>query len=541
MALRIAGESMENGSPQEVIQMLKDPAPDVRVEAACAIARLRPPGSAEALIAALTACGDSDPFLRHALTYALSRVLTPAELSARGRASTSPHFKTAALNALRRLHAAQTADFLTDENPEIVLAAAVAIYDGMILPGYPPLAAALEKCTAQPELIQGDFIHRALAAALRTGTAAEAAAVAAFAALPPEKLPAEWRTAAIQTLTTWDNPPSYEAVHGRFDPPVPRLPGIARPFLLKLKPPATSPSLDSLIAAIGDGAQSDNARIDALQQLAALNAAKALEVSRGLLPGHGTARLRAAARTVIMKLDAAASYKLINETLAAGSPQEMQAVLQKALRFDSRQAEALWLDLGKKFVDGGFDPMVRLEVLEGLRHRDIATRGKFRRLLETAEGNLDEAVDPLARWHLCETGGDPDKGRLLFETGRLLNCTECHSLHGRGGSTGPELDRVASRLNNTQLLASLVQPSSLIAQGYGRVTVTLQDGTHSTGLLRKRDDTSLLLATRNGIRHINADAVKSLSDPVSPMPSATALLTPREIRDLVAWLATLKQ
>ena len=91
------------------------------------------------------------------------------------------------------------------------------------------------------------------------------------------------------------------------------------------------------------------------------------------------------------------------------------------------------------------------------------------------------------------------------------------------------------------MLASLVQPSSLIAQGYGRVTVTLQDGTHSTGLLRKRDDTSLLLAARTGIRHINADSVKSLSDPVSPMPSAAALLTPREVRDLVAWLATLKQ
>jgi putative heme-binding domain-containing protein len=283
------------------------------------------------------------------------------------------------------------------------------------------------------------------------------------------------------------------------------------------------------------------ARVDALQQLAAMQPPKAIELSRALLPGSTSAALCAAARTVITRLDVpAASYVQINEALAYGSPLEAQAVLTVAARFDSKQSEALWLDLGKKFIEGTIDPAVRVEVLEGLTRRDITTRGKFRRILEVAESTLDEAADPLARWRLCETGGDPDKGRLLYETGRHLNCTGCHSLDGRGGTSGPELDHVASRLSREKLLASLVLPGAAITRGFGRVTVTMVDGTRETGTLTRRDDSSLLLATPSGPRRINADAVKSVSDPVSPMPSAAAILTPREIRDLMAWLGTLR-
>jgi quinoprotein glucose dehydrogenase len=141
---------------------------------------------------------------------------------------------------------------------------------------------------------------------------------------------------------------------------------------------------------------------------------------------------------------------------------------------------------------------------------------------------------------MCETGGDPDKGRFIFETNRNLQCTSCHALRGRGGVSGPELDGVASRLSRDKLLASLVQPSALIAPGFGKVTLTLEDGTELTGLLRRRDDHHLLVSTPRGPRRIAAKDVQSVSAPVSPMPTASALLTPREIRDLMAWLETLK-
>jgi quinoprotein glucose dehydrogenase len=543
LAVHVVGESHYAGPPGEILQLLRDPSPEVRVEAATAIARLRPAGCADALLTAIAGCGDSDPFLRHALTFALSRVLTPAELFARGSASAPPAVKSAVLTALRHLRATEIADFLDDPDAATVTAAAEAVYDGIILPGYPQLAAALGKCAALPSLVEPGFVRRSLAAALRNGTAADAEAVAGFLALPSGKVPDELRSAALQTLAAWDQPPSFEPVHGRFDLPMPRAWGIARPLLQRVQPEsgAARPKSATFIATVENTELSDAERIDAIQQFAAVQPAKAAELCRSFLPGRGTAVLRAAMRTLIMKLNPpAASYAQVNEAIAFGSPQEVQAVLQVAARYDSKQSEALWLELGKKFIDGTVDPTARLEVLEGLTQRDVTTRGKFRRVLETAEAEIDEASDPLARWRLCETGGDPDKGRLLFETGRHLNCTACHSLRGRGGTDGPELDGVAARLDAAQLLASLVQPSAVLTPGYGHVVVVLQDGTRHAGLLRRRDDASLLLATRTGPLRLHADAVQSLSEPVSSMPSAAAILTLREIRDLVAWLATLK-
>ena len=85
-----------------------------------------------------------------------------------------------------------------------------------------------------------------------------------------------------------------------------------------------------------------------------------------------------------------------------------------------------------------------------------------------------------------------------------------------------------------------MQPSGEITQGHGQVTVNLHDGGSVTGILHRRDDTSLLLTLPRGSLRLNADAVKSISNPVSPMPSSAALLSVREIRDLVAWLETLK-
>lgn len=528
LAVRIIGESGA-AAAGELLPLLRDPAGDVRVEAALALGRLRPRGIGAELAAAIHQCGESDPLLRHALTLALSHTLTPAELAARGRASDSPHFKSAALAALRMLRAAELAGFLDDENPEIVHAAARAIYDHRILPGFPALAAALEKCPAQPALAEPEFIRRALAAALRIGTPEAAASVAAL------------RTAALETLAAWDAPPDYDTVLHRFDPPLPRPPGLARVHLEKLQPgSATKPDAASLAAAFQNKKLREAARVAALTQLAALQPAKALELARALLPGHGTADLRAAARGVIIQLDSAASYTQLAETLTVGSPQEMRAVLALAQRFDSKQSDVFWSGMGKKFIEGTVDPAARLEVWEGLHQRDLATRGPYRRILETADAALDEAADPLARWRLCETGGDPDKGRFVFETSRAPNCTACHSLHGRGGTSGPELDQVAARLTRDQLLAALVQPSATIAPGFGKVTVTLQDGAEISGILRRRDDTALLLATPHGPRRFQTDAVVSLSPPVSPMPSAATLLTPREIRDLMAWLETLK-
>jgi quinoprotein glucose dehydrogenase len=103
--------------------------------------------------------------------------------------------------------------------------------------------------------------------------------------------------------------------------------------------------------------------------------------------------------------------------------------------------------------------------------------------------------DPLAASLVSLEGGDIERGRRIV-TGHVgAQCLRCHALGGGGGHAGPSLEGVAARHDRRGLLESLVNPNARLAQGFG---------------------------------------------PTSAMPAMTTLLTPREIRDVVAYLSTLK-
>jgi cytochrome c len=55
-------------------------------------------------------------------------------------------------------------------------------------------------------------------------------------------------------------------------------------------------------------------------------------------------------------------------------------------------------------------------------------------------------------------GGDPARGRQLFSA---RNCNLCHKIDGRGGSLGPALDRVGTRLSGERLFRMLRDPRSV--------------------------------------------------------------------------------
>jgi putative heme-binding domain-containing protein len=97
-------------------------------------------------------------------------------------------------------------------------------------------------------------------------------------------------------------------------------------------------------------------------------------------------------------------------------------------------------------------------------------------------------------------------------------------------------------LTREQLLESLVAPSARIAPGYGLVALTLRDGTRVEGMLREEDDAhvTLLVGTPGVERKVAKAEISDRSDPISAMPPLGLLLEPREVRDLVEYLAALK-
>src|SRR5690606_13636415 len=139
-------------------------------------------------------------------------------------------------------------------------------------------------------------------------------------------------------------------------------------------------------------------------------------------------------------------------------------------------------------------------------------------------------------------GGDSRKGRTILFSNQTAQCMRCHSIDDYGANVAPSLNGVASRNTREQLLESLIEPSARIAPGYGFTTLELEGGRQLTGILQHETDGSLTLKlggqpdTVIGKQHV----VKRTDAP-SSMPSMKGLLSTREIRDLVSYLATLKE
>jgi putative heme-binding domain-containing protein len=106
---------------------------------------------------------------------------------------------------------------------------------------------------------------------------------------------------------------------------------------------------------------------------------------------------------------------------------------------------------------------------------------------------------------------------------------------------GPNLRRVGASLSRAQLLEALLRPSARLAPGYGTVLLTLRDGRQLAGVLREESDAALVVETAPGRRlHVAGRDVARRANAPSPMPPMGARLTPREIRDVVEYLSTLR-
>jgi putative heme-binding domain-containing protein len=138
-------------------------------------------------------------------------------------------------------------------------------------------------------------------------------------------------------------------------------------------------------------------------------------------------------------------------------------------------------------------------------------------------------------------GGNARNGGRIFYSHQTAQCLRCHSFHDQGGSAGPRLNGVAARLTRDQLLEALVNPSARIAPGFGIVTLELKNGKKMGGTLLEEKATTLLVKGGNKPDTlINKSDIAKRTDAASSMPPMRLLLTKREIRDLVAFLSTLK-
>jgi putative heme-binding domain-containing protein len=138
------------------------------------------------------------------------------------------------------------------------------------------------------------------------------------------------------------------------------------------------------------------------------------------------------------------------------------------------------------------------------------------------------------------TSGDVRRGKAIFDG--KGQCATCHSLNGAGMRSGPNLTEIGTFRRAIELERSLIDPDAEIRPENRSVRIVTRDGATITGRLMNQDTFSVQLLDPNerlmSYEKANLREVTVLRN--SPMPSYRDKLTPQELGDLVAYLATLK-
>ena len=112
----------------------------------------------------------------------------------------------------------------------------------------------------------------------------------------------------------------------------------------------------------------------------------------------------------------------------------------------------------------------------------------------------------------------------------------------QGSNIGPPLDKIARQRDADHLLRAIVYPSADIEPKYNSQSVLLFDGQVVQGVIQSEDDQRMILVASDGKKiEIPTDEIDAVAESKqSLMPETTGVLRPQEVRDLVAYLRTLR-
>jgi putative heme-binding domain-containing protein len=144
---------------------------------------------------------------------------------------------------------------------------------------------------------------------------------------------------------------------------------------------------------------------------------------------------------------------------------------------------------------------------------------------------------------VAQEGGDAKRGEQIYLS-HPAECMRCHRAgqgHEAGGEAGPNLAGVGTRGDRHFMIESMMSPMTKVAAGYGVVSVTLRNDKIIGGIMVKEEKDFIDIDAGETISRVKRKDIKEMSPPLSAMPPMMGLLKPREARDLVEWLTTLKK
>ncbi|PQO47418.1 hypothetical protein C5Y93_05075 [Blastopirellula marina] len=538
----------------KLIAKLKSESPRVRFFAAQALAA-HPEAGGQAAIAALLADNDGrDLYLRHVGALALAAGDDVAALADHP----SAEVRLAAVIALRQQANPAVAKFLTDADPRIVREAVLAIHDDYSIP------AAMQ---AEAELLSGKLaddeatIIRVINANYRLGDAVSAQRVIDYAADPQH--PLEMRLEAIDALANWPTEPRLDRVDGRnrekyriakerslpTDELTPLIASLLEDSSQKVRAAALALASDLDVNLPPDLLQ-QIALTDLLEDDFRIEAVKSLAASKSDLFGPSLPKLwnmkSAPLRLATLRLlstpkwhDAALARiaQILSDKKA--SLAERQLAISLLGQIPGERADALLAAQIEKHLADGL-PLVALELEEAAAAK-ASDSPQIARLAQQLAPSADDMA-AIAKFRSSLSGGDAKLGEKLFMTHLDAACIRCHRIGKQGSDVGPALDEVAKRRDPEYLLRAMVAPSAEIDPKFRATTVLLISGKTVQGIVTAEDDDKLVLRDAQGKEVvIPQDDIDDLAEQkISLMPEMTKVLTKRELRDVSAYLQSLK-
>ncbi|MDF2377928.1 MAG: HEAT repeat domain-containing protein [Verrucomicrobiales bacterium] len=543
-AARVLGDLRSPAAKAPLLTRLSDDASlRVRSLAAVALSRIGDSGDEEitsALFSAVVKNDSESPdiVLRHALLTGLDRIAT-SEAAAEKSSSSSREERLVALLTLRRHESPLATAFLDDEDPLIAREAVRAIYDtGAVDTDAGEILAALgDKTASLPESVQ----RRIVASNYRKGGADHAREMVKLAG--NAELEHSVRKAALIGLKAWDTPIVTDPVHGTYRPVPVVAEGRSNESLAgaigeDLKQFLTGPHDSDLITlamelATETGIQLDPATLMAQVKNTGLNAELRVAILNSLVQSDADG-----IDDLITELLNDSEYQIRAAAITHGFDHEVEGVAEKAttaLKEDKLEvARASLAGLAKAFP----------EMLPALwKDRQSALRkglwlDAYLLLSEAGHADADAYMtsDANAVFQLSLEGGNAEKGKIVFQNQGA--CLQCHKVGKDGGVQGPDLTAVAKRLTRDKILESIYNPGAEISPGYGMTSVTLKSGDSIVGRLStEAEDHLMVVGLDNNPVRVERSDVKEVAPPVSAMPPVAAALPPRDLRDLVAFLA----
>jgi len=552
-AAQFAGQHGDEATSRALRPLLGDSSSRVRLHAALALAELakRKIQYAELFgdgVKLLVENDNKDPVLRHAGVMLLTATgKVDATVALKDHASVS--VRRAAVVTLRRLSSARVSLFLDDASPLVSLEAARAIHDA-------PIPAALDQLAKQIQnssITDDAFLRRVLNANFRLGTQEHADALAAFAARPVG--PLAMRLEAIEMLKVWATPDPRDRVLGDHRAIAPRDVSVAVAAIRKSLAgilqnaddvrdaavsvaaiygmPEVTPFLEQRVA---DRNLRPETRADSLRSLARLQPEKAVAVAASLLDATQV-KLRVAAFETFASLTPADAIVPLRKAVSSESVVERQAAWDALAKIDSPAAHEIIITGLKSYLAGTLPADTALNVIEAAGPWLDESMTKP---LSDQQAAL-EAANPLGRWWASLEGGDSVAGAIVFNKTQL-SCVRCHRIDRIGGEVGPVLTVVGKERDRRYLLESICLPDAAIAKGFETAVLVDDVGQVFTGIIRSESaDIVEMIGADGAILRIDQDSIVGRKRGKSAMPEElTKYTTPRELRDLVAYLASLQ-